>query len=72
MKYSDRLVRPARNFYAVYDREDNAVMVGTAEEVARWLGVNVGTIYSKVFYTQHHERPDGHIKYRVYRIEEGE
>lgn len=63
--------RPRRKvYYALYKGEE-PLYTGTAEELAKYLGVNVRTIY---FYSTptYRKRNNGTNAYIVIRIEEGD
>ncbi len=55
------------NEYAVYDKEENLIMVGNSVEITEKLGITIGTFYSYV------SRGDSSkSNYRIYLIKEKE
>ena len=55
--------------YAVYDKQDNIVMVGNAQQCAKFMGIKLNSFYSQITRVKNGKIKSGR-EYNVYKVEE--
>lgn len=55
--------------YAIYDKEENIVMVGNAQQCANFMGIKLNSFYSQITRVKNGKIKSGR-EYNVYKVEE--
>ncbi len=63
--------RPMKHIYAVYDKNDEFIVVGTVKECCECLGIACSTFYSTRYKDNKNKRKRVY-KYKIVRVEDDE